>query len=777
MSKNQEEFLKELLNDFKIEATEQIQAIVNGLVALEKDVKRPDSQKIVETVFREIHSMKGAARAVNLLLFEQLCMGMEEVFHEIKKGNLQVNPNMFDVFYQVTDSIETMIREIDAPHKSISENLISQLSGRLRSLITAEAGASEQKLRSTSDSPSKEIRTSTESDRNEEDDDTTPANSEPEESARAVPYIGSEPEAIEQSNENETIRVATTKLNEILRQAEEMIVLKSELFFQTQQLEQIATQFMRFKRRLEAQITGSEQKDEKYLSEIFREKELLKKHESDLFQLNRNLEQLERNVSRSIENLHIGIRKTMLQPFSNLFMIVPRLVRDLSKEYGKEINLELHGEEIEIDRRILEQMKDPLIHLIRNCIDHGIETKNDRLKQNKAAAGKLIIRVSSDVGQKIKMVISDDGSGIPRKNLIDAALKAGVLKPEHIKSLSEKDLYPLIFASGVSTSPYITDVSGRGLGMAIVAEKVTNLGGSIVVDSTEGQGTTFTITLPQSIATFKGILVRASDQLFLIPTSTVLKALKININDIKTVESKNTVRLNNETIGLVRLDGALNIRKHNTAQKTAALQGLVLQHAQKKLAFIVDEVLGKHEGIVKQLGKQLKHVHNIAGACIMGDGRIVPVLNVAELVSSVAGKSLSEDFSMKAKVDKPDQVRQKRVLVVEDSITVRNMLRNYLESAGFAVKTAVDGQDGYEKLQAEEVDIVVLDVEMPRMNGFELTMKIRENVSLGQMPVILVTALDSQEDRRRGMEAGANAYIVKSSFEKSNLIDTINRLV
>jgi two-component system, chemotaxis family, sensor kinase CheA len=781
MSNNQEEFLKELLNDFKIEAAEQIQAIVNGLVALEKNAKKFENQDIIEIVFREIHSMKGAARAVNQLHFEQLCMAMEEVFHAMKKGILEVNPGMFDVFYQATDCIETMIGEIDAPHKSISGNMLLQLTGKLQSLLKAKSGTSEpvfgESARNTSDNRSREITDSIENDRLKDDVEATPNDPKPEKSENTAYLPGSETDNKEKNIEHETVRVSTTKLNDILRMAEEMVVLKSELFYQSQQLNQIATQFMRFKRRIEGQITGSEQKDGKSIAEFIREKELLKKHESDLFQLNRDLEQLERNASRSIENLQVVIRQTMLQPFSTLFMIVPRLIRDLSKEYGKEINLEMTGKDIEIDRRILEHMKDPLIHLIRNCIDHGIETTKDRMKQKKPAAGKLTIQVNSDLGQKIKMVISDDGSGIRRDSLIDAALKTGALNPENAKSISEKDLFPLIFTSGLSTSPYITDVSGRGLGMAIVAEKVANIGGNIVVDSVAGQGTTFTITLPQSLATFKGILVRASDQNFLIPTSTVIKAVKININDVKTVESKNTLRLNEETIGLVSLSGILNIRKSNAPRKVANFQVLVLQHAQKKLAFIVDEVLGKHEGIVKTLGRQLIHVNNIAGACIMGDGRIVPVLNVVELLTTATSKSFAEELSIKAKVDKADQVQQKKVLVVEDSITVRNMLRNYLESAGFVVKTAIDGQDGFEKLQTEEFDIGVLDVEMPRMNGFELTKKIRENASLAQMPVILVTALDSQEDRHRGMEAGANAYIVKSSFEKSNLIDTINRLI
>ncbi|MFO7873891.1 MAG: response regulator, partial [Bacteroidales bacterium] len=352
--------------------------------------------------------------------------------------------------------------------------------------------------------------------------------------------------------------------------------------------------------------------------------------------------------------------------------------------------------------------------------------------------------------------------------------KAGVLTSAEAETLNEEQTFRLLFASGVTTSPFITDISGRGLGMAIVSEKIDGLGGNIDVKSELGKGTVFTITLPQTLSTFRGVLVKAAENLFLIPTHTVLKAVLITPEEIDTIESKQIIRLNDENVGMVSLSDVLGIPKRHTTRKRSIRHGLIFQHAQKKLALLVDDLLGEHEGVVKRLGAQLKQVKNISGASLLGDGKVVPVLNMPEVLSEAEGNKLTGSFDDDELVEKTDAGKSLRVLVAEDSITVRNMLRNYLDSAGFSVITAVDGQEAYEQLQHQDVDIVVSDIEMPRMNGFELTERIRK--SFGQIPVVLVTALESSGDRKRGMDAGANAYIVKSSFEKGNLIDTIKRL-
>jgi two-component system, chemotaxis family, sensor kinase CheA len=765
MSKDQDDFLKELLNDFKIEGAEHLQAMVKGLLELEKDINRPEKKTIVETVFREMHSMKGSSRAVNLMQIERLCMHLESVFHEIKNEKLQLSMAMFDVFFQATDTLEVLLKEMDNPNKSVSENTINQLGVRLKAL------SSENIRHSNADFFMKEmpkerpaLQPNPESYAVEEEAITIPEEKEVQD--EPLPVLKQK----DKISEIETVRIDTAKLYDSLRLAEEMITVKNKLKFHSDQLQLFSSNITNWKRKFSEAASFDKEEE-------LRERDLLKKHDEALADAVKNIEKLQYDAGRTIDEMILGLKKTLLQPFSSLLAVVPRIVRDLSKEYNKEVELNILGSETEIDRRILEAMKDPIVHLVRNCIDHGIESKDERVKLKKEKSGTLTISIASDADQKINIILEDDGRGINREKLIGSALKSGTIKAEAVDSMNEQEINMLIFASGVSTSPFITDVSGRGLGMAIVLEKITGLGGNIVVESVAHKGTKFTITLPQTLATFKGILVKASESLFMIPTTAIFKALKISPDDISTVESKNTIRLNNEIVGLVSLADVLGVRKRHSKQKSNFLQGLALQHAQKKLVFVVDEVLGEHEGIVKSLGPQLKHVNNIAGATLLGDGKIVPVLQIAELINAAIGKSFTADFDHEEKHENSEADTRTRILMAEDSITIRNMMRNYLETAGFEVVTAVDGQDAFEHLQSERFDIVVTDIEMPRMNGIQLTAKIKEHPAYNHLPVVLVTALESKDDRKRGMEAGANAYIIKSSFEKSNLIDTINRLI
>jgi len=425
----------------------------------------------------------------------------------------------------------------------------------------------------------------------------------------------------------------------------------------------------------------------------------------------------------------------------------------------------------------LEELKDPLIHLIRNCIDHGIETTNERLRKRKPPKGKIELKILQNIDRKIELHLSDDGSGLDKNKIIQAALKSGILSPAEIEKLTDKEVYALIFKSGISTSPIITTVSGRGLGMSIVAEKVAKLGGSIDFESQKDVGTEFILSLPQTITTFRGILVKTSEQQFIIPSYVFERVIRVKNTEISTVESRKSIRYNNETLAISFLSDVLKIpsaKKRNLSEDY--FQTIILCFSQKKMAFVVDEIVGEHEGLVKDLGLQLSRVTNISGATILGSGRVVPILNPSELMDSVTQANSSLDYAYKTP-GKSEDVIQKRILVAEDSITVRTLLRNFIESAGYFVKTTVDGMEAFEVIQHDSFDLIVSDVEMPRMNGFELTAKIRENSDHANLPVILVTALETAEDKQRGMEVGANAYITKSNFEKSNLIDTIQRLL
>jgi two-component system chemotaxis sensor kinase CheA len=450
-------------------------------------------------------------------------------------------------------------------------------------------------------------------------------------------------------------------------------------------------------------------------------------------------------------------------------------VRDLSREQGKEIELTILGQEIEIDRRVLEEMRSPFIHMVRNCIDHGIETLAERKRKGKRPQGTISIAVSQTKSRVIDIVISDDGEGIDTGKVREVALKQGILSREEAEELDERGILPLIYQSGISTSPIITDISGRGLGLAIVQEKIGRLNGTVMVETTRDVGTTLRISIPVTLATFRGIIVRISEGFFVLPTTNVERAIRIKKEDIKTVENRETIQLDGNVLSFVALADILEMPREDRAGDTSdGLPVVIITSAGKRIAFLVDEIVDEQEVLMKGLGIQLSRVRNILGASVLSTGRAVPVLNASDLVKSAVKISAVPAKVSTPKITEPEK---RSILVVEDSITARTLLKNILETAGYKVMTAVDGVEAVTALKTESFDLVVSDVDMPRMNGFDLTARIRGDKMLSELPVVLVTALETREHRERGIEVGANAYIVKSSFDQSNLLEIVRRLI
>jgi two-component system chemotaxis sensor kinase CheA len=491
--------------------------------------------------------------------------------------------------------------------------------------------------------------------------------------------------------------------------------------------------------------------------------------------LARSAEQSYWQLSRLVEDLTEELKRVLMLPFQPALEVLPRLVRDLARSSGKEAELIIQGGEIEIDRRVLDEIKDPLLHLVRNCIDHGIELPEERRRRHKPAQGRIIIAIVPLEGGKVEISVSDDGAGIDAAKVRQAAVKLGLVTTEEAEKADESELWNLIFAAGLSTSPIITDISGRGLGLAILQDKAEKLGGSYAVETEPGAGTIFRLVLPITVATFRGILVGLGTRLFVVPTRNVEQVLRVNRSAIHTVENRETVELNGRAVALVHLAEVLELPAESGAgEPSGQLPLVVLTSAEKRLAFGVDEVLYEQEVLEKPLGGQLSRVRNISGVTILGTGELAPILNIADLFKSAL------KVSYRTARPTPGELAAgapAAILVAEDSITARTLLKNILEAAGYRVETAVDGLDAFGKLQGGGFDLVVSDVDMPRMNGFDLTEKIRRDRELGETPVVLVTALESREDRERGIEVGANAYIVKSSFDQSNLLETLKRLI
>ncbi|MEN6619166.1 MAG: response regulator [Rikenellaceae bacterium] len=714
MNNDQEEFLKELLADFKIEAYEHYQSIVSGLLYLEKESDGENSKSMIEQIFREAHSLKGAARAVNLLDIEKLCVVMESLFNSIKKGEVRLTTPLFDALYSALDILKFFLDNFDNRENTGLSSNFNQIIKNLE--FIHKSTLSQIIISSTGEYEMQKTQMGIE------------------------PHVGSSQERPVE-RDSETIRISSKKLVNILNQAENFVTFKSTLEYFKNELSSINSRI----------------------------------HEENLEHVINNLINFQLVANRMINDLTLDIKSSLLLPFSSLLNLFPKIVRDLSKEYLKKISITILGENTVIDRRILEEIKDPLVHLIRNCIDHGIETPEERRIKGKSAEGKIEIVISQEPNRKISIKVADDGAGIDRDKIIQSSVKNGIIDSESAKNLSEREIYSLIFNSGVSSRDYITDISGRGLGMAIVAEKVAKLGGTIELSSAKDKGSTFIIKLPQVLSIFRGILVISDAQAFIIPSVSLEKTLRIKQSDISYIGSKRAILYSGESVGLVHLSEALGSGKKLSGRNNDSyINILILSNSQKKMAFAVDEIIEEQEGIVKELGSQLLKVNKIAGVTVLGDGKVVPIIEVNELIESISkSRHNPDELNENLKEDS----EKKKILIAEDSITVRTMLRNFIENSGYIARTAVDGVEAYNILQTEDFDLVVTDIEMPGMNGFELTAKLREQSKHSDLPIILVTALESIDDQRKGMEMGANAYIVKGSFEKSNLLETIKRLI
>lgn len=732
MTARDEEFLRQLRATFRVEAAEHLQTIAAGLLELEKTPPGSAQRKIVETVFRAAHSLKGAARAVDFMDTESLCQSLEDVFASWKR---RLSAPTADT--------------LDAPHRMLDAITTS---------LAAPAG------RPATGAPAASVRTA------------------------------ASPPIVKETAAGETVRVAMAKLEARLLESEELLNAKLTARQRATDLRDIVARFETWRkawvaveptaRRLRpsrdrALAEGglrSSQELSRLLDFLDWSADHFRSVEDDAEKLRRKAERDRHVIGKLVDDLLEGSKDLLLLPFATLAAPFPKLVRDLCRDQGKEADLTIRGQDIDIDKRILEEMKDPLVHLLRNCVDHGIEPPGERARRGKPPRGSITVAVTQVDGNKVQVLVSDDGAGIDTGKVKESAIRRGLIPAEEASGIGEPEAQALIFQSEVSTSPIITQVSGRGLGLAIVRERAEKLGGEVSVESTAGHKTTFRIVVPATRATFRGILVEAAGALWIVPTAQVRRVVRARPGDIQTVEGRETIPLDGRAVALVRLADALQLptmERADTPPGGTAI--LILGAGDHRVGFGVDAVLDELEVLFKPLHKPLARVRNIAAATVLGSGRVAPILNVADLLKS-ARKAVRPPPPVAAGTA-PAKTARRTILVVEDSITSRILLKAILESAGYGVKTAADGMDAFALLRTEPVDLVVSDVEMPRLNGFDLTARIRSDQKIGELPVVLVTALETREDRERGIDAGANAYLVKSSFDQGNLLETIRRLI
>lgn len=776
MGMENNDLLKKLRAAFKAEAEDRLKILASDLIELEKNPAGEKYDEVIESIFRQTHSLKGAARSADLPDIEKISGALEDIFSALKRKEIKISPEMTDALYDATDTLVDLAGTPGSERSNVHGTRISEI---VEQIVVLSSGKSVNKTEPVEKeaNPAQEVLPAMEPKEKDKDKERP-----------------KEPEILKETTpQAQTIRVSINKLDSLMLQAEEMLQVKllanrhkNELQDLIEMLELCKKDWTRVAnatRSLTHIIQRGDEPDRQEKTDLVSVSKLMELVESNqnlsrlfedrLLSLARSAHQDQRLIGELVDRLLEDMKDVMMLPFTFFLEIIPKMVRDLARDQNKNVKVSMEGGEIEIDRKILEEMKDPLIHLLRNCVDHGIEKSEVRKKNKKPETGTVNIIISQANSDKIEIAISDDGAGIDIEKVKEAAVKKGIISGQEASKLSGEEALDLIFQSDVTTSLIITDISGRGLGMAIVREKIERLGGKVSVESTPGKGTTFHARLPITLATFRGILVKAGNQQFIIPTVNVDRVVRVDPDDIKTVENRETILLNGQTVPLVRLDDVLEIPHSEQTPASELIPALVLGTGEKRIAFSLDQVLDEEEILFKSLGKQLSRVRNIYGATVLGNRKVVPILNVMDLMKSAVHISpMAAGVAVRV-----EEAEKASVLVAEDSITSRMLLKTILESAGYQVKTVVDGLEALTELKEGEYNLLVSDVDMPRMNGFVLTGKIREDKKLGDLPVILVTALHSREDRERGIDVGANAYIVKSSFDQSNLLEVVKKYI
>jgi two-component system, chemotaxis family, sensor kinase CheA len=777
MSMSNDELQQLLMATFADQAKEQLQTINQRLLALEKagdDERGP----LLEEIFREAHSLKGASRAVSLDKVEAVAHKLESLFSVIQNGSIEPDAKIFDVAYQALDAITALVEEglTGAENDVDVEAVCAVLATAAEPSDAAPAPAAEEAKAEAKAPETRDPR--------------------PETPAKKAPPKKAAPKA----EVDETVRVATSKLDALMAQVGELLAARigaehrmaevRSLFDSLFDIEE-SWRKTRPARTLELALEGDESAlaDARALVEFLETSdEKLKEVRAGLGELRRKFETDSRRMAQVTTDLQDDVRRTRMLPVSTVFDTFPRMVRDMTRELKKEVELVIEGGETEVDKQVLEQLRSPLTHMVRNCVDHGMESPDEREQSGKRREGRVVLRAGQRAADLIVEVI-DDGAGIDVEKVKAKAVEKGLITAENAEGMSEREALWLIFRSGFSTKQEITDLSGRGVGMDVVREHIERLHGMIDVESTLGEGSKFTLSVPLSVATTRCLMVQAGGQVFGLPITNVERIVRLSAEDIGHTEGREAIRIDERPMALLRLAGVLGLPAGES--EGVSQPAIILGSADRRAAFLVDGLLGAQEIATKTLPKPLIRVRHIAAATIVGTGEIVPILNVLDLLKA-SGKSAPAAAPRKAAkpeakpespVPSPQSPAPKApqgkqsILVVDDSVTIRTFEKALLEAAGYDVTAASDGLEAWNMLQKSPCDLIVSDVEMPNMTGFELTEKVRGDSKLKDMPLVLVTTLSSDEDRKRGIDAGADAYVIKGSAEQDHLLDTVRRLI
>jgi len=796
-SSDDEEFHQWLLATFREEADEILTEISQGLINLEKggSIDRLNS---IEQVFRKTHSLKGASRAVNLNGIESICQNIENVLSALKRGNIHPNAEIYDLLHrsvsvmyallspdnfcdlessEIVHALRAVVAEKRSGDLSVSEHC-SQIHS---SAVPDMAEAIDKAENDSYNLPPLSIDTPSKRDHAEE----------PEYHSHWKRMVSGRGNISGQTKGSDTVRIASHKLDQLISGSDDLLTTRLFITHRLRELVDLTNAFSLWKwnhSQIEGdlhqirEVTYGVQKSsvppdillplERIIDFLKFDHEFVLGLQHDLSRHIRATEVDRSALEVSTNEISDLIHDAVLLPISTILTPFYKFVRDYARSVGKIVDLEIEGGEIEIDRRILETLKPALMHLIHNCIDHGFATPDVRRERGKPDRGILQIRVLPHSGSKVSIEVVDDGAGIDRNLVRTAAIEKGVITSRQAPHLTDEEALWLIFRSGLSTCHEVSELSGRGLGLAIVDDVVSRLGGDVLLSSEPLKGTTITIVLPVRLATLRGVVVSAGGQTFVLPLQQVKQVIRADPSSFHYQGTRLMYRIDKEVIRVVVLTQTLGIPDSGPfIDSTTPIAIVILEYGGRQIACIVNEVIQVQEIVVRPLGNLLYRVKRITGAVILGDGKVAMVLDPIELIQ--------EAYNTSRQTQPPVVTvhNENRILVVEDSVTSRALLKRTLEMAGYVVQTAHDGMDALGKLKNYEFDMVVSDIDMPRMSGFTLTEKIRADDRYDNLAVVLVTSLDTLQDREHGKAVGADTYLVKSTFEKNSFLDVIRVLL